>query len=462
MSNSREVIILSALLKDGDYASKVVPFLKADYFQDNTERMVFETIIEYNNKYTVMPNKTALLYESTHKNNITPEAESDISFLIDTLFETSLDFQTSEWMLETTERFCQEKEAYNVISTAISIYNGEETKIPESAIPDMLREAVNITFDQTIGHDWLDDAEKRYDFYTDPVACIPFDIDVLNEISGGHGIPRKTLNVILAGVNCGKTGFMCHLAASYAKQGFNVVYFTLEMREELISKRIDANLLGVNMDDLVNMGREAYLGRINAIKQKTYGKIIVKEFPNGAAHAGHFNHVIKELKNKKGIKPDIIIVDYIGICASSRIGLSGVNSYTYLKHVSEELRALAVEHDAIMWSAVQLNRTGFDSTDVGMSDVADSFGIPATADFMVSLMRTEELDECSQVAMKQIKSRYGNKSDKLRFVLGCNQQTQTYYDVEQSMTPTQQNQESKVESMYASKPSTRTRLTGLS
>lgn len=461
MSDSRERIILSALIKNNTFSSAAIPFLKNDYFADYNERLVFEVLMNYHLKYNVMPNKTALMYESLNTRPLNDSQQEQVTSIVNDIFETSVDAKTDKWLLDTAEKFCQERAAFNVISTAIEVYNGEEKGIPEAAIPDMLREAVNISFNSSIGHDWLDDASKRFDFYNDPVACIPFELQSLNEIVGG-GIPRKTLNVVMAGVNCGKTGFLCSLAASYSKLGFNVLYVTMEMREELISKRIDANLLNVAMDDLASIGKDRFMDKVEQIKQKSYGKIIVKEFAPGAAHAGHINHVIKELNHRRKVKVDVIIVDYIGICASSRVGLNGVNSYTYLKSVSEELRALAVEHDAVCWSAVQLNRSGFGSSDVEMTDVADAFSIPATADFMLSLMRTEELDKMNQVLLKQIKSRYGNKTDKLRFVLGVDQAKQQYYDVEQDLTPNQAKQHHNVEQSFRTKGKSEDRLTGLS
>lgn len=370
MTATTEIIILSSLVKQPEYCDAVLPFLKTDYFLDKSEKSVFETILAYYNKYHCMPTHTALIYEATHDKRLPEQTEEQVRYIVDSIFQLN-DNHEMKWLLDTTEEFCQHKAMYNVIMTAVEIYEGEEKKIPETAIPDMMRDAVNISFDTTVGHDWLDDAAKRYDFYTNPESTIPFDISILNEITGGHGVPRKTLNVLLAGVNAGKTGMMCYLASSYAKLGYNVLYITLEMREEMISKRIDANVFNIPLDDLTSVSRDVFMTKVEETKRKGYGKIIVKEYPTGTAHSGHFNYLIKDLKQKRGIKVDVVVVDYIGICASSRVGMAGTNSYTYLKSVSEELRGLAMEHDVAMWTAIQLNRGGFSSTDVDMTDVAD-------------------------------------------------------------------------------------------
>lgn len=459
MTATTETIILSSLVRQEEYADAVLPFLKKEYFLDSSERIVFEAILEYHNKYGCMPTPTALAYEATNNKRLPEQAETQIRSIVDTIYSIKTE-QDMKWLIDKTEEFCQHKAMYNVIMTAVEIYEGEEKKIPETAIPDMMRDAVNITFDTTIGHDWLDDAAKRFEFYTNPESTIPFDIAVLNEITGGHGVPRKTLNVLLAGVNAGKTGMMCYLASAYAKMGYNVLYITLEMREEMISKRIDANVFNIALDDLVNTPKEVFLTKVEEAKQKGYGKIIVKEYPTGTAHSGHFNYLIKDLKQKRGINVDVVVVDYIGICASSRVGMAGTNSYTYLKSVSEELRGLAMEHDVVLWTAIQLNRGGFSSTDVDMTDVADSFGVPQTADFLLALMRTEEHDELNQVLCKQIKSRYANKTDKLRFVLGVDQQKQRYYDVEDNgITLTSKPQEESLP--FKSTKTTTARFSGL-
>lgn len=431
MVENRELIILNSLLQNKEFKSIAMPHLEDEYFgAEEIWKACFKVMQAYNANYECMPNKASLSIELLDYKEWSGEQRTSISQLLDILFDPAFNSNPSlEWLIETTERFCKDKKAYQVIMKTIDIYNGSETKIPESAIPGLMQEVVNISFSTSVGHDWLADAEERFKFYHNPESCIPFDIETLNSITGGRGVARKSLNVIMAGVNCGKTGLMCHLASSYAKQGYNVLYITLEMREELISKRIDANLFDVRLGDIDKLDYNQFMHKINQIKEKSYGKIIVKEFPPGTAHAGHFAHLIQDLKTKLNIKPDVILVDYLGICSSQRAG-AGVNSYTYLKYVSEELRSLAVKEDAVMWSAVQLNRGGFDSADVDMTDIADSFAIAATADLLLSLMRTEELDEISQVLMKQIKNRYANKTERLRFTLGVDQEKQQYFDVD--------------------------------
>lgn len=434
MSLEREVIILNSLINHKEFSSSALPFLKEDYFSDDVERASFIVIRDYYSKYECMPNKASFSLELSNAKKWKPEDNERINAMSENLYDISVCSGLSkEWLIETTEKFCREKAVYQVILKSIDIYEGNETKIPPGAIPDLMREAVNITFDSSIGHNWLEDAEKRYEFYHNPESAIPFDIEILNYITGGRGVTRKSLNLVMAGVNCGKTAFLCQLACSYARQGYDVVYFSMEMREELISKRIDANIFDTNLNDIDKLSKDMFMGKINEIRTKHYGNIIVKEYPNGTAHVGHFAHVLQELKNKKNIKPAVIIVDYIGITASSRVSSSNTNSYTYQKAVSEELRALAVKEDAIVWSATQLNRSGFDSADVEMTDIADSFGISATADMILSLMRTEALDEVSQVLMKQIKNRYANKNDKLRFTLGVDQAKQQFYDVDENI-----------------------------
>lgn len=427
----KEVIILSALLLNKDYASAVSPFLKEEYFHDADYLDCYKALSAHYAKYQAMPNRAALLYDMLALRARKPEDEERLKALCNEVFDVAITSNMAyDWLITHTENFCKEKAAYNVIFKAISVYDGSDNKTPASSIPDMMRDAVNISFDVSVGHDWLDDAQKRWEYYHSPESCIPFDLSSLNAITNDKGVARKTLNILLAGVGCGKTGMMCHLAAGYAKQGFNVLYITLEMQEELISKRIDANVLNIPMHELDRLHVADFLSKIDQIKLKSYGRIIVKEFPTASAHSGHFNHIITDLKAKRNIDVDVIFVDYIGICASSRVGLSGVNSYTYLKNVSEELRALAQMHDAALWTAVQLNRGGFESTDVEMTDIADSFGIAASADMILSLTRTEELDSVGQVLMKQIKNRYDNKTNKLRFTLGVDQAKQQYYDVE--------------------------------
>ena len=428
MTGDKEKIILHSLINLSEFASTTLPFLKPSYFSDSIDHALFQVIVAHHEKYQCMPNKASLLHDALKSQSWKESEISELNNAVELIFDISLSNGLSiDWLLDMTESFCQEKAAYAVIMKSIDIYNNEDDT-PKTAIPDLMREAVGISFDTSIGQDWFDDAEQRYENRHRQEARLPFGIQTLNEITEGKGVRRKTLNLILAGVNCGKTGLLCHLACDYARQGYNVLYISLEISEDMILDRIDANLLNVRLNDLDKLDRETYL---DGIRRKTYGKIIAKEYPTGSAHSGHFSHAINELLSKRNIKVDVIIVDYLGICASSRASIAS-NSYTYQKSISEELRAMAVRFNAVCWSAIQLNRSGFGSSDVDMTDTADSFGVNATADMVLALTRTEELDNCSQVLIKQLKNRYGNKNDKLRFTLGVDQSKQQYFDVDSS------------------------------
>ena len=338
----------------------------------------------------------------------------------------------NEWLLDETEKFCKDKAVYNAIMESISIIDDEENKQQsEGSIPELLSTALAVSFDTHIGHDFLDNAEERFEFYQRKEERIPFDIEYLNKITKG-GVPRKTLNILMAGTGVGKTIGMCHMAASNLTMGKNVLYITAEMAEERIAERIDANLMDVEVDSLVDLSFERYSKKIAAIQSKTKGKLIVKEYPTSTAHAGHFRHLLKELALKKNFMPDIIYIDYLNICASQRLnGANNVNSYTYVKAIAEELRGLAVEFNVPVWSATQVNRSGFSSSDMGLEDTSESFGLPATADLFLALIQTEELQELNQVMVKQLKNRYGDENLNKRFVIGINKAKMKWYDVEQ-------------------------------
>jgi replicative DNA helicase len=430
MDVTSERLILSSLVQDENYVRQTLPFLKSEYFHDRLECAVFEIIREYIQEYNTLPNKTTLLIDIRNHKKLNDKEVAEAESIIREIFD--IDRPTdSKWLVKQTEEFCQTKAVYNAIMKAIAVYDGSEKTMTPHAIPDMIKEAVSISFDSHIGMDIYDDAGARYDYYTTIDSKIPFDIELLNDITNG-GVGRKTLNVLVAGVNVGKTLSMVHLACAYARAGLNVLYFTMEMREEEILKRMDANMLKTPINKLKDLGRDAFIDKVEKIRAKSYGKIKVKEYPPGAAHTGHFKHVISELKMKQRFTPDIIMVDYIGITGSSRVKLGQQNSYFYLKAVAEELRALAVETDTVLWTAMQLTRSGISNTDVEITDVSESMGIPATADFMISITRTEELDSLGQVLFKQLKNRYGNKTNKLRFVVGVDLDRQTLYDVNQS------------------------------
>lgn len=430
MEITTERLILHSLVTDEEYIRQVLPFLKSDYFHDKIERAIFEKIRDYLHEYSALPNKTTLIIDIREHEKLNEKEVEEAENVIKDIFKIE-DASDTKWLIKQTEEFCQSKAVYNSIMKAISIYDGTEKNLTPHAIPDLIKEAISVSFDTHIGMDLYEDAELRYEYYTRAESKIPFDIEILNEVTSG-GVGRKTLNVVVAGVNVGKTLSLVHLACAYARQGYNVIYFTMEMREEEILKRIDANMLKVPISKLKDFSRDEFIDKVEKIRQKSYGKIKVKEFPPGSAHAGHFKHVLSELKIKKRFIPDVIIVDYIGITASSRIRAGQQNSYFYLKSISEELRALAVETDTALWTAMQLTRSGISSTDVEITDVSESMGIPATADFMISLTRTEDLDNLGQILVKQLKNRYGNKTNKLRFVVGIDLDCQLLYDVNQS------------------------------
>lgn len=423
----KEKIILAALLRNPDYFSLAMPFLKEEYFTDKIDSKLFRVIKNYWDKYECVPTTSALQYEALHEHEVAEEVRDEILSTISIIY--AIEIPDKEWLKDESEKFCQEKASYNVIMQCIDIYSGDSKKKSPSIIPDMLRDAINIKFDIKIGHNWLRDAEARFDYYTNPVARIPFRLDTLNLITN-NGVPRKTFNIVLGGVNCGKTGFLCSLAADYVQQGYNVLYVTFEMREEEIAKRIDANILGLPLGEMGSVSEEEFMNSIHKIRQKTFGQLVIQEFESGIGNSQSIAHVMRELKNRDDLSIDVIVVDYIGICGSFKVSHSSVNSYTYQKYVAEELRNLGFTFDCAVWAGMQQNRSGFNSNSPEMTDAADSFAVPATADFMLALSRTEELDEVNKVLCTQLKSRYANKSDLTRFCLGVNQELQQYYDVQ--------------------------------
>ena len=430
MSISTERLVLGGLVLSDDFVRQTIPFLQAEYFQDRAEQAVFETVKVYLDKYNSLPKKNALVIDLKNHEQLN-EKETDAALaVIDDIYTINVNELDQTWVIKQAEEFCQSKAVYIAIMKAISIYDGTEKVLTPHSIIDLVKDAVGICFDSHIGMDLFDDAEERHDYYTKPENKIPFDIDILNQITNG-GCGKKTLNVMVAGINVGKTLTLAHLAAAYMKAGHDVLYISMEMCEEEILKRIDSNLLRTDLNKLMEMPRETFVNRIHKIKEKTHGKLKVKEFPPGAATAAHFKHLINELRMKQRFTPTIIMVDYLGITGSSRMKMGVQSSYFYLKAVAEELRALAVETDSVLWTAMQLTRTGIQSSDVEITDVSESMGIPATADLMLSASRTEELDQLGQLMFKQLKNRYGNKTNHLRFVVGVSLETQTLYDVNQ-------------------------------
>lgn len=423
-----EEVILGHLANNEEFARKVLPFLKEEYFVDSSQRLTYKLISDYINKYNGLPSKEALAIELTNTPGINEIAYKGSSSLIESLKSDSSDMS---WLLQNTEKFCQDKALYNAVSKSIQIMDGSAKSLDKGAIPSILQEALAVTFDNSVGHDYLEDTDSRYESYHRKEARIPFDLAYMNEITNG-GIPRKTLNVILAGTGVGKTMFMCHNAAGNLVLGKNVLYITMEMAEQEIAKRIDANLLNVQLDELSSLPRVTYLKKVEKVKEKTVGRLIIKEYPTASASTNHFRSLLNELQLKKNFVPDIIYIDYLNICSSSRIKAgSQVNSYTFIKSIAEEIRGLAVEFAVPIVSATQTTRTGYSSSDVDLTDTSESFGLPATADFMIALISTDELADMNQVMVKQLKNRYGDPNKNKRFIIGVDRAKMRFYDVEQ-------------------------------
>jgi replicative DNA helicase len=424
-----EATILSNLLHNEEFARKSIVFLKDEYFHDATEKAVFHEIQTFFAKYNDVPTKEALKIAIDEREDLSSTIYEESEALIKTLVKTE---SNEQWLLDEAEKFCKDKAVYNAIMESIEIIDGKHKKKTDGAIPELLSDALAVTFDTHIGHDFLEDSDERYDFYHTREEKIPFDIEYLNKITQG-GVTRKSLNILMAGTGVGKTIGMCHMAASNLTIGKNVLYVTMEMAEERIAERIDANLLDIELNRLKDLTKVMYDRKMDQLKQKVKGKIIIKEFPTSQAHTGHFRHLLNELSLKKDFKPDIIYVDYLNICASQRlVGSQSVNSYTYVKAIAEELRGLAVEFNVPIWSATQTTRSGFGNSDVGLEDTSESFGLPATADLFLALIQTEELEELNQIMVKQLKNRHGDIAINRRFVIGIDKPKMKWYDAEQS------------------------------
>ena len=436
MNNQRKMLLqtierttLTQLVTNEQYARKVLPFIKKDYFADRTERTIFEEITKFVDKYNKIPTQTSLEIEVQGRKDLNEDEYKKVVAVIQTLSSTDVDF---DWLVDTTEKFCKDKAIYNAIVEGISIIDGKDKNRGPDAIPNILTDALAVGFDTAVGHDYLLDSEARFDYYHTVEKKIPFDLEFFNKITKG-GLSPKTLNIVLAGTGVGKSLFMCHVAANCLSQGKNVLYITLEMAEERIAERIDANLMNITTEDLYDLPKQMFDNKIAKIIKSTSGKLIVKEYPTASAHTGHFRGLIKELAIKKSFKPDIIFIDYLNICASSRFkGAASVNSYLYIKAIAEEIRGLAVESNIPILSGTQTNRSGFVSTDIGLEDTSESFGLPATADLMFALISNEELDELNQIAVKQLKNRYNDPTVNKRFVIGINRAKMKLYDVKVS------------------------------
>ena len=423
-----EKTILSNLIHNEEYCRKVVPFLKTEYFTDQYEHIVAEELLTFFTHYN-KPASLDILAIQIGKRKLHKDQIEGIEKYIN-----GLDYRTDneEWLYKNTESFCKKQAVYNAIIDSFEIIEGKNKVLTEDAIPSMLSEALAVSFDKSVGHDYLEDFLDRYDFYHRLEEKLSFDLELFNKITKG-GLSKKTLNVILAGTGVGKSLFMCHVAAAALSQGKNVLYITMEMAEERIAERIDANLLNMTMDELSKVEKDIYETRIGKLIKKTSGKLIIKEYPTASAHAGHFKALLEELKMKRDFMPDLIVIDYLNICASSRMKHgSGVNSYTYIKSIAEELRGLGVEYNVPILSATQTTRGGYDNTDVDLTDTSESFGLPATVDFMFALISTEELENLNQIMVKQLKNRYNDPSYYKRFVIGVDRARMKLYDVEDS------------------------------
>ena len=420
---------LRNLIHNEEYSRKVLPFIKEDYFSDRLERLLFKEIYRFITKFNALPTKEALSIEINDSKDITEDEYKKITDIIATLNPEKINL---DWLVETTEKCCKDRAIHNAILSGIQIIDGKDKKHTPEYLPDLLSDALSVSFDQKVGHDYLLETKERFDFYKKKEERLELDLDYFNKITRG-GVPSKTLNICLAGTGVGKTMFMTHLASSILLQNKNVLYITLEMAEERIAERIDANLLNVGMSDLEELPYQMYETKINKLQSKTTGQLIIKEYPTASAHTGHFKNLMSELALKKSFKPDILFVDYLNICASARFKPgANVNSYTYIKAIAEELRGLAVEHDIPVFSATQTTRGGFISSDVGLEDTSESFGLPATADFMFALISSEELEEKNQIMVKQLKNRYNDPTMNRKFIVGVDRSKMRLYDVEQS------------------------------
>ena len=412
-----ETAILKNLLQNEEYTRKVLPFLKADYFTENADKIVYDKVNDFVVKYNTLPSKEALVIE-LQEMKINEEEFKESMELLDEINSDTEEYTDIGWLLDTTERFCQDKAIYNAVVESISILDDPKSKANKGVIPDILSGALAVSFDPHVGHDYLDDSDARFDYYHRVEERIPFDLEYFNKISKG-GLPQKTLNICLAGTGVGKSLFMCHVASSCLSQNQNVLYITLEMAEEKIAERIDANLLDVSIDDLHDLPKDIYDRKINNLSKTIKGKLIVKEYPTASASVNHFRALLNELNLKRSFVPDIIFVDYINICTSSRIKAgANVNSYTYIKSIAEELRGFAVENKIPIVSATQTTRSGYSNTDVGLEDTSESFGLPATADFMFAIISNENLDEAGQILIKQLKNRYSDLTTNKKFLVG--------------------------------------------
>ena len=426
-----ETTILGNLLQNEEYTRKVLPFLKNDYFTSNAEKIVYGTVNDFVIKYNSLPTKEALSIE-LQEVKINEEEFKETMELLDEISKDTEEYTDLSWLLDTTEKFCQDKAIYNAVVESISILDNPKSNQGKGAIPEILSDALSVSFDPHVGHDYLDDSDDRFDFYHRVEEKIPFDLEYFNKITKG-GLSQKSLNICLAGTGVGKSLFMCHVASACLSQNQNVLYITLEMAEEKIAERIDANLLDIAVDDLHALSKDMYDRKIENLRKTTKGKLIVKEYPTASANVNHFRALLNELNLKRSFVPDIIFVDYLNICTSSRIKTgANVNSYTYIKSIAEELRGLAVENKIPIVSATLTTRSGYSNTDVGLEDTSESFGLPATADLMFAIISTEQMEELGQIMVKQLKNRYNDPTVNRKFVVGIDRAKMRLFDVDQA------------------------------
>ncbi len=424
-----EFLILRNLLHNEQYIRKVIPFIKSEYFEDQNQKIVFEEILSFVQEYNQPATKEVLCIEIEKRTDINEQSFKEITQIISCLEDVSTEFN---WLVDTTEKWCRDRAIYLALMESIHIADGNDEKKNRDSIPSILSDALAVSFDNHVGHDYLQDYEQRYESYHKKEDKIEFDLEYFNKITKG-GLPNKTLNIALAGTGVGKSLFMCHVASSVLLQGRNVLYITLEMAEERIAERIDANLLNVPIQDIVDLPKQMFENKVTNLAKKTQGTLIIKEYPTASAHSGHFKSLLNELALKKSFHPDIIFIDYLNICASSRYkGNSNINSYTFVKAIAEELRGLAVEFNVPIVSATQTTRSGYGSSDVELTDTSESFGLPATADLMFALISTEDLEGLGQILVKQLKNRYNDPTIHKRFVIGIDRAKMRLYDCEQS------------------------------
>ena len=427
MTTNLEQTIIKNILTNEKYMRKVLPFIRPDYFE-GTYRQLFKEIGKFVGKYNKLPTIESFKIELDQSDSFNEEQYRHAVEIIPQLFDGEEVDQ--QWLNDTTEKWCQDRALYNAVMESITIIDGKHQSLTKNALPDILTKALGVSFDTNIGHDYIENFEERYEFYHRDEERLPFDLEYFNKITKG-GLPNKTLNICLAGTGVGKSLFMCHCASSNLSDGKNVLYLTMEMAEERIAERIDANLLDLPIDQIADLPKTMFADRVNQLSKRTNGKLIIKEYPTGQANAAHFRALLNELKLKRSFEPDIIYIDYLNICASSRMkGMGGaINSYNYIKAIAEELRGLAVEFDVPIVSATQTTRSGYSSSDIGLEDTSESFGLPATADLMFALISTEELENSGQIAVKQLKNRYNDPTFKKRFVIGVDRSKMKLYDV---------------------------------